>query len=58
MPIPTCPEEGVWPETNVATTRVLSCGAGVSGSMRRVCNADGTWGIADTSECGRCWCCV
>ena len=53
MPIPTCSEDGVWPETNVATTRVLSCGAGISGTMQRACGADGVWGEADLSECGR-----
>lgn len=53
MPIPTCGEDGVWPETNVATTRVLSCGAGISGSMSRACSAEGVWGEPDKSECGR-----
>ena len=27
--IPTCPEDGIWPRTNINTEREISCGVGV-----------------------------
>lgn len=51
--IPTCPEDGIWPRTNVNTQRELACGAGITGKRTRMCRADGTWGPADESSCGR-----
>ena len=50
--IPTCEEEGIWPRTNINSVRELSCGEGILGTKTRACNADGTWGQADESQCG------
>ena len=49
--IPTCPEDGVWPRTNVDSVRVLSCGVGIVGTRTRYCGADGVWRQADESAC-------
>ena len=53
-----CEAVGEWDRTPSLTEVTVDCQIGFTGSMRRVCNADGTWGIADTSECGMSWCCV
>ena len=51
--IPTCEEDGLWPRTNIDTVREMSCGAGIQGMKTRPCYADGTWGPANESQCGR-----
>ena len=52
MAIPTCPEEGLWPETNIDTLREISGGVGVLGNQTRYCNHDQTWGPVQDDSCG------
>ena len=53
--IPTCPEDGIWPRTNINTEREISCGVGVMGTRTRFCDANGVWGPADESACRKNW---
>ena len=50
----TCPEEGVWPETEPGVSGVVrDCGEGFIGTMTRDCSPIGQWEPVDDSLCSK-----
>lgn len=46
-------EQGIWGETPANTTAMIPCPLGESGFMTRVCDLEGVWGVANTTQCRR-----
>ena len=49
-----CLADGDWPKTEAGKTASHVCPSGYTGTMSRVCNADGSWNTEDTSDCFKC----
>ena len=49
-----CLADGDWPKTEAGKTASHVCPSGYTGTMSRVCNADGSWNTEDTSDCIKC----
>ena len=49
-----CLADGDWPKTEAGKTASHVCPSGYTGTMSRVCNADGSWNTENTSDCFKC----
>ena len=51
-----CLADGDWPETEAGKTVSHECPSGYTGTMSRICNADGSWNTEDVSGCTLKYC--
>ena len=51
-----CLADGDWPKTEAGKTASHVCPSGYTGTMSRVCNADGSWNTEDISGCTLKYC--
>jgi hypothetical protein len=46
-----CAGDGDWPATQLGQRAEITCPSGLIGLRGRVCNLDGTWGVAEMGDC-------